>query len=83
MPSASDNRGGLTPWPGTLVSALHVHVVFVTAYQRGVLDADMLRSCRTRRGQCALGAELRQFNDQDHHMHLLAGYPPKVAVPPR
>jgi putative transposase len=27
------------------------------------------------------GAELREFNGEDDHVHLLAGYPPKVAVP--
>ena len=36
-----------------VVSALHVHLVFVTTYRRGVLDADMLRSARTRCGRCA------------------------------
>ena len=28
-----------------------------------------------------LGAQLRELNDQHDHMHLLAGYPPKVTVP--
>ena len=27
------------------------------------------------------GAGLREFNGDDDHVHLLAGYPPKVAVP--
>ena len=27
------------------------------------------------------GAELGEFNGEDDHVHLLAGYPPKVAVP--
>ena len=26
------------------------------------------------------GAELREFNGEDDHVHLLAGYPPKAAV---
>ena len=65
-----------------MVSALHAHVVFVTTYRRGVLDADMLRSCEDAvRTVCGdFGAELREFNDQDDHVHLLADYPPKVAV---
>src|SRR6516165_1635818 len=29
-----------------VVSALHVHLVFVTKYRRGVLDADMLSCCK-------------------------------------
>ena len=28
-----------------VISTLHVHLVFVTKYRRGVLDADMLRCC--------------------------------------
>jgi putative transposase len=46
------------------VSALHVHLVFVTKYRRGVLDADMLRSCQdAMRKVCdEFGAELRDFN---------------------
>jgi putative transposase len=58
-------------------------VVFVTTYRRGVLDADMPRSCQdaTRKVRGDFGAELREFNGQDDPVHLLAGYPPKVAVP--
>lgn len=61
---------------------LYVHLVFVTKYRRGVLDADMLRSCEdAMRKVCGdFGAELREFNGEDDHIHLLVGYPPKVAV---
>jgi putative transposase len=65
-----------------VASALCVHLVFVTKYRRGVLDADTLRCCgETMRKACGdLGAELREFNGEDDHVHLLAGYPPEVAV---
>jgi putative transposase len=65
-----------------VVSALHVHLVFVTKYRRGVLDADMLRSCEdAMRKVCGdFAAELREFNGEDDHVHLLVGYPPKVTV---
>lgn len=65
-----------------VVSALYVHLVFVTKYRRGVLDADMLRSCEDamRKVCCDFAAELREFNGEDDHVHLLVGYPPKVAV---
>jgi putative transposase len=55
----------------------------VTTYRRGVLDADMPRSCQdaTRTVRADSGAELREFNGEDDHVHLLAGYPPKVVVP--
>jgi putative transposase len=65
-----------------VVSALHVHLVFVTKYRRGVLNADMLRCCDdAMRKVCGdFGAELREFNGEDDHVHLLVEYPPKVAV---
>jgi putative transposase len=65
-----------------VVSALHVHLVFVTKYRRGVLNAGMLRCCEdAMRKVCAdFGAELREFNGEDDHVHLLVEYPPKVAV---
>jgi REP-associated tyrosine transposase len=65
-----------------VVSALHVHLVFVTKYRRGALDADMLRCCEdAMRKVCGdFGAKLRQFNGDDDHVYLLVEYPPKVAV---
>ena len=65
-----------------VVSALNVHLVFVTKYRRGVLDAAMLDACETAmRKVCAdFGADLREFNGEDDHVHLLVEYPPKVAV---
>ena len=82
MPPASDNRAGARQGRH-LVSALPVHVVFVTTYRHGALDEGMPRSCEdaTRKFCADFGAELQEFNDQDDHVHLLAGYPPKVAVP--
>ena len=64
------------------VSALHVHLVSVTRYQRGVPDADMLRCCaQAMRKVCSdFGAELREFNAGDDHVHLLVQYLPKVSV---
>ncbi|HEX7267200.1 MAG TPA: IS200/IS605 family transposase [Streptosporangiaceae bacterium] len=65
-----------------VVSALHVHLVFVTKYRRGVLDCAMLGCCEAAmRKVCAdFGAKLREFNGADDHVHLLVEYPPKVAV---
>lgn len=65
-----------------VVSALHVHLVFVTQYRRGVLDGQMLRFCeQVMRKVCGdFGAELREFNGEPDHVHLLVCYPPKVAV---
>ncbi|CUU57311.1 putative transposase [Parafrankia irregularis] len=65
-----------------VVSVLHVHVVFVTKYRRGVFDEAMLDACeRTMRDVCAdFGARLVAFNGEDDHAHLLVEHPPKVAV---
>lgn len=65
-----------------VVSAMHVHLVFVTKYRRGVLDDAMLIRCeQVMREVCGdFGAELAEFNGEHDHVHLLAWYPPKVAV---
>jgi putative transposase len=65
-----------------VVSALHVHLVFVTKYRRGVLDAAMLDRCeQIMRAVCAdFGTTLAEFNGEDDHVHLLVEYPPKIAV---
>lgn len=65
-----------------VVSALHVHLVFVTKYRRGVLDDAMLRRCEAvMRKVCAdFAAELREFNGETDHVHLLIEYPPKISV---
>jgi putative transposase len=61
---------------------MHVHLVFVTKYRRGALDDEMLRACEdTMRKVCEdFEAELREFNGEADHVHLLVHYPPKVAV---
>jgi putative transposase len=65
-----------------VVSALCVHLVFVTKYRRGVLDSEMLTCCEeVMRKVCAgFGAHPREFNGEDDHVRLLVEYPPKVSV---
>ncbi|HEX8006981.1 MAG TPA: IS200/IS605 family transposase, partial [Trebonia sp.] len=65
-----------------VVCALHARLAFVTKYRRGVLDDAMLRCCEAAmRKACGdFGAELREFNGEDDHVHLLVEYPPKVAA---
>jgi putative transposase len=57
-------------------------LVFVTKYRRGVFDDDMLRCCeQAMRKVCAdFGADLREFNGETDHVHLLVSYPPKIPV---
>lgn len=77
MFSDSDYRRGRH-----VVSALHVHLVFVTKYRRGVLTDQLLTDCETTMRQvCAdFSADLVNFNGEHDHVHLLVEYPPKVAV---
>lgn len=65
-----------------VVYNLHVHLVFVTKYRRGVFNDAMLKRCEEiMREVCAsFGAELREFNGEQDHVHLLVHYPPKVAL---
>ena len=66
----------------TVVRNLHVHLVFVTKYRRGVFDDDMLTRCeQVMREVCAdFGAELREFNGEADHVHLLVHHPPTFAL---
>jgi REP element-mobilizing transposase RayT len=76
-------HGGMAAWQARGFRS-PCHLVFVTKYRRDVLDADMLRCCENAmRKVCGdFGAELREFNAEDDHVHLLVAYPPKVAVSP-
>ena len=64
------------------VSALHVHLVFVTKYRRGVFDAAALARLREMFAKvCAdFEATLAEMDGEDDHVHLLVEYPPKVAL---
>ncbi|MER5971757.1 IS200/IS605 family transposase [Streptomyces sp. NPDC002055] len=65
-----------------VVSAMHVHLVFMTKFRRGVFDDEMLARCEEiMRKVCEdFEAELTEFNGERDHVHLLINYPPKVAV---
>lgn len=66
----------------SVVFNLHVHLVFVTKCRRDVLSDAMLTRCeQIMQDVCAqLDAELREFNGEDDHVHLLVHYPPKLPV---
>ena len=59
-----------------------MHLVFVTKYRRGVLTGEHLDALRAVFASvCAdFGAELVEMDGQDDHVHLLAAYPPQVAI---
>ncbi|MFI8513328.1 IS200/IS605 family transposase [Streptomyces sp. NPDC085460] len=62
--------------------SLHAHLVFVTKYRRGIFDDAMLkRSEEIMREVCgSFEVELREFNGEADHVHLLVHYPPKIAL---
>lgn len=61
---------------------LHIHLVFVTKYRRGVFTKEILDDLRVIfTGVCKdFEAMLAEFEGEDDHVHLLVNYPPKVAV---
>ncbi|MFF6888464.1 IS200/IS605 family transposase [Streptomyces sp. NPDC012421] len=61
---------------------LHAHLVFVTKYRRGIFDDAMLQRCEEiMREVCgSFEAELREFNGEADHVHLLVHDPPKIAL---
>lgn len=77
MISPGDYRRGRS-----VVSKLHVHLVFVTKYRRNVLTDELLTLCeQTMRDVCAdFDATMVEFNGEHDHVHLLVEHPPKVAI---
>lgn len=61
---------------------MHVHLVFVTKYRRGVFTKAILDDLKDIFAKvCAdFEAELVECDGEDDHVHLLVNYPPKVAV---
>ncbi len=61
---------------------LHAHLVFVTKYRRPVFAGEMLTSCQHLMADICLSldSELREFNGEADHVHLLVHYPPSLAV---
>ena len=64
------------------VFKLHVHLVFVTKYRRGVFTKAVLNELREIFSAVCTDfeAERVEFDGEDDHVHLLVNYPPKVAV---
>jgi len=66
----------------TIDSLLHVHLVFVTKYRRGVLSEraiDVIRDAAQK--VCDdFCATLVELNGEDDHVHLLVEYPPTVPL---
>ena len=61
---------------------MHVHLVFVTKYQRDVFTKQILDVLKIIFGQVCLDfeSELVEFDGEHDHVHLLVNYPLKVSV---
>jgi len=57
-------------------------LVFTPKYRRGPFTDEILTRCEeVMRDVCTdFDAELREFNGESDHVHLLVHYPPKVAL---
>ena len=66
----------------SVVYELHAHMVFVTKKRGKILTAEMLEYLKevfTHVCTC-FETELREFNGEKDHVHLLVFYPPKVQL---
>lgn len=61
---------------------MHIHLVFVTKYRRGVFTKEILDELSPIFSSvCAdFESELVEFDGEEDHVHLLVNYPPKVTV---
>src|SRR6202140_749947 len=61
---------------------MHVHLVFVTKYRRGVFTKEILDDMRRFFPSVLpdLEAELVEFDGEDDHVHLHVNYHPKVSL---
>ena len=64
------------------IFVLHAHLVFVTKFRHKVFaDTHLSRMEEIMRDVCAdFETELREFNGEDSHVHLLVNFPPKIAL---
>jgi putative transposase len=64
------------------VSAMHVHLVFVTKYRGKVFDGDAIERMRSMFSSVCqdFESELVEMDGEADHVHLLVAYPPKLAV---
>lgn len=65
-----------------MVYTLHAHLVFTPKCRRGPFtDAILARCEEVMRDVCrSFNAELRKFNGEADHVHLLVHYPPQIAL---
>jgi putative transposase len=77
MTKSSDIRHGRH-----CVFNMHVHLVFVTKYRKKVFTSEILKELqKIFYDVCGkFESELKEFDGEENHVHLLVEYPPKVSV---
>ena len=65
-----------------VVSALHVHLVFLTKYRRRVISEKIWPTLIAGFESAAakLGVRMREVNHDGDHVHMLVEYPPSLSV---
>ncbi len=61
---------------------IHIHLVFVTKYRRGVFDEYLLDKLKVIFANICMDFDsvLVEMDGEDDHVHLLISYPPKIAI---
>jgi len=61
---------------------VHVHLVFVTKYRRGVFTPEMIDTLKEFFSKICgdMESELIECDGEDDHIHLLVNYPPKLSI---
>jgi len=61
---------------------IHIHLVFVTKYRRGVFDEYLLDKLKVIFANICTDFDsvLVEMDGEDDHVHLLISYPPKIAI---
>lgn len=64
------------------VFMVHVHLVFVSKYRKNLFTKEILDFMESIFRDVCLDfeAELKEFNGEGDHVHLLINYPPKVSI---
>lgn len=64
------------------ISAMYVHLVFLTKYRRCILDGESIEHLRPIFSKVCTDFEatLVEMDGESNHVHLLVNYPPKVSV---
>ena len=66
----------------SVIVELQAHLVFVTKYRRKAITDRVREHIKmTCKDVCSkMGAQLKEFDGEEDHVHLLVSYPPKLSI---